>query len=92
MKQMFHGQIAARFRRWLYLLTQGMWRGECGFTVSDAHGVRIIGSGRPLRTGVLADFRIWWERKEKGRTPHRAPTAITRVRAHTFEPVNSSTV
>ena len=28
----------ARVQRWLYLLTIGMWRGECGFTSYDSAG------------------------------------------------------
>lgn len=58
-------QLQARFRRWWYLLTQGMCRGECAVTISDEKGVKIIGSGAPSYFGrhVYKNYRIYWERK-----------------------------
>jgi hypothetical protein len=56
---------AARFRRWLYLLCVGMWRGECAHDFSDPLGARdhrltLLGSGPA--DAYRDELRIWWER------------------------------
>lgn len=55
--------MLARLLRWWYLLTDGMWKGECAVDVSDSRGISVLGSGREIDPGVVQPFRIWWERK-----------------------------
>lgn len=55
-------QLRARFRRWLYLISSGMYRGECPFDVWEGSTLVLIGSGRPTKTpGIVTHKRIFWE-------------------------------
>jgi len=61
--------LKARLRRWWYLLTSGMWRGECAINVRDEAGNVIgVASGvsnfvRDSHTlGPFTKVRIWWEK------------------------------
>jgi hypothetical protein len=49
----------ALFKRWLYLLFIGMWRGECAWTYWERGRLKAIASGR------IADkeLRVWWSEK-----------------------------
>jgi hypothetical protein len=50
----------ARFRRGLYLLFVGMWRGECGhdYTEFMDTGRRLVGIASGTRN--LKNWRVWW--------------------------------
>lgn len=64
MSNLSSNQYLARFRRWWYLATVGMWRGECAVDISDSKGrLCVLGSGVPIEPGVIQPHRIWWERK-----------------------------
>lgn len=52
------GQYKARLRRWWYLVTVGMWRGECPIEGYNGKELVILASGRAIDT----DCRIWWQR------------------------------
>lgn len=51
--------LLARLKRWWYLLTRGMWRGECACVIYDERGTLYLGTCRPEDT----QFRVWWQRK-----------------------------
>lgn len=53
-------QIArARFRRWLYLLFIGMWRGECAISTYTLEGDFVaLASSTPDGD----EYRVWWAR------------------------------
>lgn len=48
----------ARLRRWWYLVTVGMWRGECPIEGYVDDRLVLLASGR----SIDSDCRIWWER------------------------------
>lgn len=61
-------QVLARIRRWWYLLTVGMRRGEMAIDLYSRYPdgreeLRVLGSGREIEKGVRKDYRIWWEKK-----------------------------
>jgi hypothetical protein len=49
----------ARLRRWWYLLTVGMWRGEHALDISDRLGLIILATGIPKDD--FFKWRIWWK-------------------------------
>lgn len=58
--------LRARVRRWWYLLTVGMWRGECAITYVDYHDRRrlvCLASGDTHAAHTGEEQRIWWERE-----------------------------
>lgn len=58
--------LRARMRRWWYLLTVGMWRGECAVTYVDYHDRRrlvCLASGDTHAAHTGEGQRIWWERE-----------------------------
>lgn len=60
--------LLARLKRWWYLLTRGMWRGECAIsTRDDDNGLVLLASGTPQLTNI----KIWWRRN--GRPPNNSP-------------------
>lgn len=66
--------LRARLRRWWYLLTVGMWRGECAVTYYENGRVTIVGSGIPTNfEDVFKNYRIWWERRKPGPPPPMHP-------------------
>lgn len=53
--------FSAMFRRWVYLLFIGMWKGECAYTTWYKGQIKILGSGRPTKhPGVFSNYRIWY--------------------------------
>jgi hypothetical protein len=62
--EVFNAEIfKARLNRWSYLITQGLWRGECAYAIRDNQGLRLLGSGVPMVPGIFKDYRVWWERR-----------------------------
>lgn len=57
--------LAARMNRWAYLVTEGLYRGECSYEIRDSRGLRLLGSGVPVTDGVYQNWRVWWERPEQ---------------------------
>lgn len=56
-------------KRWWYLVTRGMWRGESTVEIRDEHGISIIASGRKLPNQAYPTFRnykVWWKRSNSG--------------------------
>ncbi len=56
----FYEICRARFRRWVYLLFIGMWRGECAFDHTEYMdgGRRLVGIASG--TSSLKNWRVWW--------------------------------
>ena len=55
--------LKARLRRWAYLISEGMYRGECPITITDKDDcVTVIGSGVPIKPGVFGNYRLYFER------------------------------
>lgn len=60
----------ARFRRWVYLLCYGMWRGECACSVHNMRGELVA------LTTITDEHQItnvWWERSRKDLLDARKP-------------------
>jgi hypothetical protein len=56
---------SAYFRRWLYLLCVGMWRGECAYKAMDVEGSIVeLGTCKPTR-GFPEPTRVFYSAPPK---------------------------
>ena len=53
-------RLRARFARWCYLISYGLWRGECTIDVTDRKGILTIASGCQLNKPDK--WKIFWTR------------------------------
>ncbi|MES2488557.1 MAG: hypothetical protein V4607_02110 [Pseudomonadota bacterium] len=53
----------ALFRRWLYLLFIGMWRGECAYQFFDKQGRYTVIASERAGDGAES-WRVWWRRDD----------------------------
>lgn len=56
-------KLSARLSRWWYLLTVGMWRGECSVDYTDRNGLYALASER-RGGGNVVTGTIWWSRPD----------------------------
>jgi hypothetical protein len=56
----FYEICRARFRRWLYLLFIGMWRGEVAFEHKEYLNGKCRIVGISSGTIEMKSWRVWW--------------------------------